>query len=349
MLATVLWSLFALLFYAVVFFVIVMESQLDEEISHVALPLAVFGVGLLLPYHPLPLQISSWVACACLLKIGVSAFEDDRAQGVSILLLAGLLAAVRLAAPGHSVYGLVGDGGARLWARSPALALLAGAGLLLLVSYPAWGGAVRLAVERRREERWERAREARRDRLTAQAATLPPAQPHDLHDLWRRSFVRVEAQGRGIEAIDLRVFSEVRRDLQVRIPPGTCFVAAGAHQNMAARAEVRFPLRALSGENVGVEATCINAARPVPESRDGFSRVEMVTGDLARFLAAAAGRDPMTVQAGAWAISDGYTAAQAQARLQRVGPDGRREAAITDAHVAEARAILEEIGVATPL
>lgn len=355
MLTALLWSLLALLFYAAMMLVIVL-GDLSGRRSRFLFPLLVFGFGIILPYHPLPLQISSWVACAFLLFMGLSFFGDDgyrelenSCQGASILLLAAFLAAVRLAAPDHGFFSLITGGAARLWGLSSAQALLAGLALAFLFTFPIWSTGVGEATSRWFDQRREKAQEDRRDRLTAQAAALPEDEVQDLRELWRRSFVSVQARGRTIEAIDLHVSSEIRRDLQVRIVPGTCFVSAGAHQNMAARTEVMFRLPALCPESVEVPATCINAVRPIPQQKDRFERIEMVQGNLVRFLTAAAGRHAMVVQAGAWAISDGYTAAQLQARLQRTGPDGWREPAISRAHIAEAKTILLDLGIATGL
>jgi hypothetical protein len=85
---------------------------------------------------------------------------------------------------------------------------------------------------------------------------------------------------------------------------------------MVTRREYRFVLDPLDTEHIRVPASCINANLPIPRDSDGFHGVSRVSKDLTRFLQAAEGEDAMTVQAGVWAITDGYTGSQVQQHLR---------------------------------
>lgn len=147
-----------------------------------------------------------------------------------------------------------------------------------------------------------------------------------------------------IKKIEVRVENRTRQVLKIHISPGTCFIASGRHQNMAARVEKRFSLQELDVYSGSLSAVCVNAKKPIPSDRDSFSSVARSPADLTRFLARSARENPMVVQAGVWALTDRYTAAQIQARLRRGA-----SSAISNKHIKKAREILHELGIAHTL
>jgi HEAT repeat protein len=182
-------------------------------------------------------------------------------------------------------------------------------------------------------------------RLQARAAELPEDQDYDLLTLSEGGFVRVMGAGQTITEILARVDNLVGREFRVVISPGTYFRASGSHQNMVARRECRFMLPASGSESMAIPATCINASLPIPSERDGFSGVARVPGDVARFLEAAQDAGPMAVQAGVWALTDGYSAHQVQMRLIRRDQLGNTMHAVSDDDIGTARRILDGLGI----
>jgi hypothetical protein len=183
----------------------------------------------------------------------------------------------------------------------------------------------------------------------------------DLLLLSANGLVTVSAIGEAITSITAKVTSRVARSLRVVIVPGTCFVSSGNHQNMAARRSCRFELGPSTTERVFVPATCINAKLAIPSNTDRFSGVRRPSASLQKFFEAAQNEDAMVIQAGAWAITDGYTKAQVQAHLRSrhvstvygipiPGMQGSdRGPAISDADIARARAILNQLGIRSRL
>jgi hypothetical protein len=126
---------------------------------------------------------------------------------------------------------------------------------------------------------------------------------------------------------------------------------------MAARRTCRFELGPSGAERVFVPATCINAGLAIPGDTDRFGGVRRTSASLRAFFDLAQNEDAMVVQAGAWAITDGYSKAQVQAHLRsrRVstvygipvpGVQGSDQGpAISDAQIARAKAILDQLGV----
>src|SRR5205085_809517 len=96
---------------------------------------------------------------------------------------------------------------------------------------------------------------------------------------------------------------------------------------------------------ITVEASCINAALPIPRNRHRFTGVKRVPDDLARFLRATQHESAMTVQAGVWALTDGYSANDVQARLRIPGGGGRTRSAVTDEDIRNARRILDQLNI----
>jgi hypothetical protein len=195
-----------------------------------------------------------------------------------------------------------------------------------------------------RYRQWRMARrEHRIDRLTTSAADLHENDEYDLLLLHQRGVVRVRGTGQSITQLYGEVENLIRRRLRVIIKPGTYFVARGNYQNMATRAEYRFSLSPLSAQKVAVKAACINAGLPIPDKNARFAGVKRVSDDLARFLEAARDADPMAVQAGVWALTNAYSGRDVQNRLVARDRLGNTHRAVSDAHIAEAKRILDSL------
>ena len=191
----------------------------------------------------------------------------------------------------------------------------------------------------------KRIKERRIDRRTAKAAGLREDETYDLIFLHERGFVRARGTGQSITEIYGKVENLIRKKLKVVVNPGTYFLSSGSHQNMVTRTEYTFTLWPCSTQHLGIQASCINANRPIPGQSDRFYGVARVSDDLARFLEATQDTDPMVVQAGVWAITDGYSAHDVQTRLVAHDQYGNTRQAVSDAQIAEARRILDRLGI----
>lgn len=176
--------------------------------------------------------------------------------------------------------------------------------------------------ERRIEER-NALEERRIEALTAQAADLTEDQPCDLLELQARGFVRATARGQCITEIQAALENLVRKKINLIIKPGTFFVASGDHQNMATTAKYTFTLLPCSVQNFKIEVVCINASKRIPGELESFEGVSKVSVDVARFLEAAGGENPMVIQAGVWTLTDNLGYWEVRERLiakDYVGP-----------------------------
>lgn len=197
---------------------------------------------------------------------------------------------------------------------------------------------------------WNRVRAARRlQARTARAADLKDGEAYDLLFLHERGFVRATGTGQSITQIYGEVENLIDRKLEIVIKPGTYFEARGNFQNMVTRREYRFTLFPTATQNVAIDAACINAGRPIPTKKDRFHGVRRVSPDLVRFLDAAVGKDPMVIQAGVWALTDGYSGDDVKDHLVLVDQQGNRRRAVSDQNIEEARAILAGLGIRNPL
>jgi hypothetical protein len=196
-----------------------------------------------------------------------------------------------------------------------------------------------------------RAKAAAEDDLAERLKARPGHRPEpeesgiDLVFLCKRRFVRATATGQSITSISAKLENLLPKKLHVVIPVGTYFLSSGNHQNMVARKEQVTTLLPLSSQQVFIDASCINASRPIPGDTDVFSGVERISGDLARFLLAAGDAGPMVVQAGVWALTDGYTGYSVKTRLVARDQNGNTRPAVTDSEIVEARRILKSLGI----
>jgi hypothetical protein len=197
-----------------------------------------------------------------------------------------------------------------------------------------------------RLKQWEASRQERRiERLTMRAADINESQEYDLLFLHQRGFVRARATGQSITQIHGEVENLIRKTLSVVIKPGTYFVSSGNYQNMVTRREYSFTLFPCGTQNVSISASCINAGLPIPTEKNRFYGVRRVSDDLARFLDATQNADPMVVQAGVWALTDNYTGYDIKTRLVARDQYGNTRQAVSDANIAEAKRILNNLGI----
>lgn len=202
-----------------------------------------------------------------------------------------------------------------------------------------WNIAARFAA-------WQDARSQRRvDALTAKAGNLEEGKEYDLLFLHYMGFVRARATGQSITRIYGEIENLIGKRLRVSIAPGTFFVPRGNFQSMVTREPRSLTLDPTSTQQVTIEATCINANLPIPGERDRFHGVRRVPDDLARFLTATKGADPMTVQAGVWALTDHYSGEQVKHHLIATDEHGNRRAAVSDRQLEEARRILDKLSI----
>lgn len=177
------------------------------------------------------------------------------------------------------------------------------------------------------------------------AAELDPNAEHDVIDLSENGVVSVAGTGRNITQVQASARNLIAKPLRVVIAPGTCFTSSGSHQNMVAVEATRFTLAPLGTEEVTLAAACVNAERPIPTDADGFRGVHRVPAALTRFLQVAAGASAMVRQAGVWAITDGYSADQIRRHLLVPDRNGGHRPAVSEYDIAEARRLLDSIGV----
>lgn len=204
-----------------------------------------------------------------------------------------------------------------------------------------------LLALRERVAGWlERMRRIGQARLDHKAALLPEDKVHDLVFLHQQGFVRARATGHSITRVFGQLHNRVDRRLRVRVDVGTRFMARGAHQNMVTRRPCRLTLEPRQQATLSIDATCLDAARPIPNDADRFDGVNAAPPAVTRFLEAAANLDAMAVQAGVWALTDGYTEADVRQRLVQRDRFGRQLPAVSAAAIDDARQILGRLGLA---
>jgi hypothetical protein len=190
----------------------------------------------------------------------------------------------------------------------------------------------------------------RRDR---KAKSLPAGYV-DVVDLYAKGLVSAKGTGQSITDISAEIRSRVSVPLKVAVAHGTYFVSRGNHQNMVTRRRYQFDLRAKGTEHIRVPASCINASLPIPKESDRFSGVSRVPTDVRRFMEAAEGEEAMVIQAGVWALTDGYSRSQIQGtlRTRRVRYGGLSDfggtdegPAISSSQIDRAKAILTHLGI----
>ncbi len=191
---------------------------------------------------------------------------------------------------------------------------------------------------------FEKIRKWFQDRRDRKAQALPTGYS-DVVLLYRKGLISAKGTGQSITDIRAAITSRVTLPLKVRIPHGTYFVSSGNHQNMVTRQVYEFSLAPQDTRSISVPATCINANLPVPSDNDRFSGVAHVSTSVSKFLEAAEGEDAMTIQAGVWALTDGYSGDQVRTHLVARDQYGRTRQAISDQQIDRARGILDRSGL----
>lgn len=181
--------------------------------------------------------------------------------------------------------------------------------------------------------------------LASSIRDLKDGESYDIFLLQDRGIIRARATGESITEVQASIENLSGRNLTAVIPPGTYFVASGAHQNMATTAEHRIDLEALSIRRISLGAACINANLPVPNKHNSFNGIARTSRDVARFLEASQKESSMTIQAGVWAVTDGYTREQAKQHLVARTLSGLTTHPITDWNCDRAKAILDKLGI----
>ena len=153
--------------------------------------------------------------------------------------------------------------------------------------------------------------QGRRDRL----ARALPADFNDVVDLYKKGVISAIGTGQSITDISAEIQSRVGVPLKVSVAHGTYFVSRGNHQNMVTRRKYQFDLEPQATRRIRVPASCINASLPVPGERDRFRGFHAFPRTC-ESLEAAEGEDAMVIQAGVWALTDGYSRAQIQRTLR---------------------------------
>jgi hypothetical protein len=193
---------------------------------------------------------------------------------------------------------------------------------------------------------WQSGRKERRiEKLTSKAADLNEDQHYDLLLLYKKGFIRVKGSGQSITKIYAEVENLIRKKLRVIVKPGTYFVSSGDHQNMATTTEYTFTLYPCSTEQLGINATCIDANRPIPGEEDQFYGVARVSDEVAKFLEASKNEDPMVIQAGVWTLTDNYSRSDVINHLVYKDDSGNTRHPVTHEHCDKAIEILEQLGI----
>ena len=201
--------------------------------------------------------------------------------------------------------------------------------------------------------------QARRDR---KAQSLPDGH-NDIVLLYKKGILAACGTGQTITDIRAEITSRVNVPVKVSIPHGTYFISRGNHQNMVTRRKYEFVLSPMEKRNITVPASCINASLPIPGDEDRFSGVAQVSDTLRRFMEAAEPEDAMVIQAGVWAITDGYSREQMKSTLRVRRSDSRSGgmfgglgsnshdagSAISDYHMDRAKKILTELKISNTL
>lgn len=194
------------------------------------------------------------------------------------------------------------------------------------------------------------------ERRNRKARALPGGYV-DIVDLYKKGLITAKGTGQSITDISAEIVSRVAVPLKVSVSHGTYFVSRGNHQNMVTRRKYQFDLGPLDNERIHVPSACINASLPIPNEKDRFHGVARVPSNVRRFMEAAEGEDAMVIQAGVWALTDGYSRQRIQAtlRTRRVssrygvplpGAMGSDEGpAISNAQIDQAKAILDRLKI----
>lgn len=181
------------------------------------------------------------------------------------------------------------------------------------------------------------------------ARQLDTSEYHDILDLWMMRILTITAKGKSITELYVDVSSHCSQPLKVVIPHGTYFKSRGSHQNMAARAESVFEIEPGKSRFLQLDATCLNAGRPIPGRDDHFRGVARADDEVVRFLKAANAYSAMAVQAGVWSLTDHLDRKAIRDRLYSLSSSGRRGSSISESDMDDAARLLDRLDIDSPL
>ena len=205
----------------------------------------------------------------------------------------------------------------------------AGRWLIVLVEGRDLGAAL-LAWAREQEQ-------AKRDQALQE---IDPTQEHALPILVDHRLVDVRGTGVHHGSVLVEIENLTDHSLRLTIHPGTLLHALDGCTDVVLRESSALALEPGASLSQPMKATCVDPDRPLPGPTYHFRGVSPPNPAVAEFMEASAERHPMVAQVGLWALLHGFTGAEAQARLQRIGADGREQSLIKDAHAAEAEQLL---------
>lgn len=209
----------------------------------------------------------------------------------------------------------------------------------ILRAYNSWNIRERFAELKKSFSAW------RNERITVKSSELNNDNEYDLLFLQKKGFVRARGTGQSITQIYGKIENLTPKSLVVVIKPGTYFVAQGNYQNMATRREYSVYLPSNSIKQVAIDATCINAGLPIPEEKNHFYGVKKVSDELIWFIFFSNNLNSMAVQAGVWALTDNYSAADVKERLVLRDRSGNTQRAISDEDIDSAAQMLDSLGI----
>ncbi len=181
------------------------------------------------------------------------------------------------------------------------------------------------------------------------ANKLSDDQFHDILGLWAIRVVNILAKGKSITEVYVDIENRLDRPINILIPHGTYFVAQGNHQNMVTRKEYLLKIKPNGTRFINVPATCINAGREIPSSKDSFRGVKKVPDHVKRFLKETDGCDPMIIQAGVWYLTDNLSREEIKSRLTTREMTGGHYSGISDYDIDNAQRVLERLGIHSKL
>ena len=136
----------------------------------------------------------------------------------------------------------------------------------------------------------------------------PPAPESNIVDLIEKKAIEIEASGKGIQSVGVRVKNLGANPIKVHIPVGTFFVSSNSSsQNMVTTGELTVTLTKSGWKTVTIPAACANRPKNIPDTDDTFTaqRVpnqEELTQLMPTLQKARA--DFRTRQAAVWIVTD---------------------------------------------
>jgi len=186
-------------------------------------------------------------------------------------------------------------------------------------------------------------------RVGYQGSRIKEDETYDVYYLWKLRLVEGIGTGQSITKIYGVINNLSDKKLKIKVEPGTYFKSDGEHQNMVSNQKYEFVLNPLNGKHIEISATCINANRPIPAETDRFVGLGKVSKKVRQFLELAESEDPMTIQAGVWACTDGLNREQIRKHLISRDQNGNTFSSVSNANIERAQEILGQLNIKTNL